>query len=302
MTIKHLVLAGGGPSLFQTLGAIEHLQNENYIQRENIETIYGTSAGSIVGTLFSLKYDDQDMINDYVIKRPWKDVFSVKIQNILDAYTKKGIFDRPFFEKSFKPLLEAKDLTLDISLKEFYEYSGIEQHFFTFELNDFQLVDVSYKTHPNVKLVDAIQMSCAIPVLISPVCLDEKCYIDGGVSCNYPLKQCVEQHKNTSEILGFRNVFEENYEKTVVNEQSNLLDFIMNFLFKVIFSLSVQHHIDFHNNSDSSEKPLEIICNSSFLNIGSMKKAVDSMEERKNLFQNGVASAKAFLREPAVPL
>ena len=274
MTIKHLVLAGGGPSLFQTLGAVEHLQKENYIQRENIETIYGTSAGSIVGTLFSLKYDDLDMINDYVIKRPWKDVFSVKIQNILDAYTKKGIFDRPFFEKSFKPLLEAKDLSLHITLKEFYEYSDIEQHFFTFELNDFQLVDICYKTHPTVKLVDALQMSCAIPVLISPVCLDEKCYIDGGVSCNYPLKQCMEQQKNTSEILGFRNVFEENYEKTMVNEQSTLLDFIMNFLFKVIFSLSVHHDLNFSNGNESCEKPLEIICNSSFLNIGSMKKAV----------------------------
>jgi predicted patatin/cPLA2 family phospholipase len=128
--------------------------------------------------------------------------------------------------------------------------------------------------------------------------LDEKCYIDGGVSCNYPLKQCIEHQKNTSEILGFRNLFEENYEKTVVNEQSNLLDFIMNFLFKVIFSLSVYHK----NDSESSEKPLEVICNSSFLNIGSMKKAVDSMEERKSLFQKGVESARAFLREPAVPL
>jgi len=131
--------------------------------------------------------------------------------------------------------------------------------------------------------------------------LDEKCYIDGGVSCNYPLKQCMEQQKKTDEILGFRNVFEENVEKTVVNEKSTLLEFIMNFLFKVIFSLSVHHDLNFSNGNGNDneyiEKPLEIICNSSFLNIGSMKKAVDSMEERKSLFQKGVESARAFLSE-----
>jgi len=292
MTIKHLVLSGGGPSLFQTLGSLEHLQKENYIQREEIETIYGTSAGSIVGTLFSLKYEDFDMINDYVIKRPWKDVFSLKIQHILDAYTKKGIFDRSFFEKTFNPLLKAKDLALDIDLKDFYEYSKIEQHFFTFELNDFQLVDVSYKTHPDLKLIDALQMSCAIPVLISPVCFDQKCYIDGGVSCNYPLKQCMEQQKNGDEILGFRNVlFEENLEKTIIDESSTLLEFIMNFLFKAIFSLSAVNE----NNGPMTEKPKEVICHCSFLNIGSMKKAVDSMQERKGLFQKGVESAIEFL-------
>jgi predicted acylesterase/phospholipase RssA len=189
--------------------------------------------------------------------------------------------------------LDAKDLSLDITLNEFYEYSGVEQHFFTFELNDFQLVDISFKSHPTLKLIDALQMSCAIPVLITPVCQNDKCYIDGGVSCNYPLKQCMEQQKNINEILGFRNVFEENYEKTVVNEQSNLLDFIMNFLFKVIFSLSASNNEILCDTT--LEKPLEVVCNSSFLNIGSMKKAVDSMEERKNLFQKGVESARAFL-------
>jgi predicted acylesterase/phospholipase RssA len=59
---------------------------------KNIESIYGTSAGAIVAVMISLRYD-WDTINDYIIKRPWHDVFPIKIQNILDAYTKKGIFD-----------------------------------------------------------------------------------------------------------------------------------------------------------------------------------------------------------------
>ena len=101
MTIKHLVISGGGPSMIQTLGAIQYLETAEFININNIETIYGTSAGAIVGVLIALKYD-WVTINDYIIKRPWQDVFAIKAQNIFDAYTKKGLFDIKTIEKCFK--------------------------------------------------------------------------------------------------------------------------------------------------------------------------------------------------------
>jgi hypothetical protein len=57
MTIKHLVIAGGGPILVQVLGALQHLEKQKLIDLNNIETIYGTSAGAIVGILICLKFD-----------------------------------------------------------------------------------------------------------------------------------------------------------------------------------------------------------------------------------------------------
>jgi predicted acylesterase/phospholipase RssA len=120
MTIKHLVISGGGPIMIQILGAIQHLEKNDFLNMKNIESIYGTSAGAIVGALICLKYD-WDTINDYIIKRPWKDVFPIKVQNIFDAYTKKGIFDIKTIEKCFKPLFGAKDIPLDINLENFEE-------------------------------------------------------------------------------------------------------------------------------------------------------------------------------------
>ena len=177
MTIKHLVLSGGGPSMIQTLGAIQHLERKNIIQRENIQSIYGTSAGAIVGVLYCFQFE-WNIINDYILKRPWKEVFSIKVQNILDAYTKKGIFDISTIEKCFKPLLNAKDLDLNINLKDFYEYSKIEMHFFSFEINRFELVDISYKSHPELSLLSAIQMTCALPVFLTPVFTKVDTFID----------------------------------------------------------------------------------------------------------------------------
>jgi predicted acylesterase/phospholipase RssA len=286
MTFKHLVFSGGGPSMIQTLGAIEHLETNDIIQRENIQTIYGTSAGAIVGVLYSMNFD-WDTINDYIMKRPWQEVFSVKIQHIFDAYTKKGIFDCKTIEKCFKPLLHAKDLDLSISLKDFYDYSKIELHFFAFEINKFELVDISYKTHPDLPLLTAIQMSCSLPVLVTPVCLEEQCFIDGGVVCNYPLKYCLQTYTNEKEILGFRNCYETTERNTLINTDSNLLVFIMNFLFKLIFSISTDHL--------QPLIPFEIICNTKYMSIEYFKKALGEEETRRELFQQGKEAATTFL-------
>jgi predicted acylesterase/phospholipase RssA len=284
--IKHLVISGGGPTMIQTLGTIQHLEENKFIDFNNIETIYGTSAGAIIGVLICLRYD-WTTLYDYIIKRPWHEVFPVNIQNIFDSYTKKGIFDDKTIIKCFKPLLDAKDISMNISLKEFYEYSKIELHVFSFEVNSFQIEDISYLTHPNITLITAIQMSCALPVLMSPICDNGKCYIDGGVTCNYPLKNCIESNKNIEEILGFKNKYDNN-NKNHIDSNSTLLDFIMSFLSKLIHSFG------------SSSKPqlsinFEVISDTDFITISTLKSALYSIEVREKLYKNGIETAINFI-------
>lgn len=284
MTIKHLVISGGGPIMVQVLGAIQHLEKNDFLNIKNIETIYGTSAGAIVGTLICLNYD-WDTINDYIIKRPWKDVFPITVQNIFDAYTKKGIFDIKTVEKCFKPLLDAKDIPMDINLADFFKISNIELHLFTFEINEYKVEDISYLTHPNLSLLTAIQMTCSLPILVTPVCIDDKCYIDGGMASNYPLNYCIESGKSPDEILGFKNKYSE--KKNIVNSESTILDFLLSFLFKAVFSFNTE-------NIQQSIKN-EVICNADHLSVDVLKNALSSIEVRRDLFNNGTESAVQFL-------
>jgi NTE family protein len=284
MPIKHLVISGGGPTLVQALGAIQHVEQQKFIDLSNIETIYGTSAGAILGTLICLKFD-WETINDYIIKRPWHEVFPINVQKIFDAYTKKGIFDITTVEKIFKPLFSAKDLALDINLQDFYNYSKIELHFFAFDINDFKIEDISYKTHPNISVITALQMTCSLPVLVAPVCIDNKCYIDGGIVCNYPLNKCLELY-NQDEILGIKNQYDKN-DSNRVDSNSTMLDFLMSFVFKMI------------QNMDTGDKQTviknEIICKADFLSIDYLKTALYSIDVRKELFNSGTEFAKEFL-------
>jgi len=284
MTFKHLVISGGGPILIQILAAIQHLEKNNILNLNEIESIYGTSSGAIMGTLICLKYD-WETINDYIIKRPWHDVFPIKIQNIFESYNTKGLFDIKTIEKCFKPLLDAKDIPMDINLNDFYKLSNIELHFFTFDVNEYKIQDISYVTHPELTLMKALQMTCALPILVKPVCVDEKCYIDGGLACNYPLNYCIQSGKNPDEILGFKNKY--NSDKSNINEESTLLDFILTFLFKALFSV----------NTDKEQLPIknELICNTEYMSFDTLKNAITNTEVRRSLFNIGIQDATNFL-------
>ena len=284
MTIKHLVISGGGPIMIQILGAIQHLETNNFINMSEIETIYGTSAGAIVGILICLNFD-WETINDYIIKRPWQDLFQINAKSIFDSYSKRGIFDGKIIQKCFKPLFDAKDIKIDITLKEFYDLSKIELHLFSFEINEYKTHDISYLTHPELTLIQAVQMTCGIPLLVSPVCINNKCYIDAGMSCNYPMNYCIESGKKAEEILGFKNKYKTDDE--IINEESSLLDFLFNFLFKAVFSLS--------RLNKQPEIKNELLCDTTKLSFENFKSTLGNIEVRRDLFNVGIENAKTFL-------
>lgn len=284
MTIKHLVLSGGGPTMIQTLSLIQILENNQYINLNEIESIYGTSSGAIAAIIIALKFD-WEIINDYIIKRPWQLVFPIKVQNIVDTYTKKGLFDISVIEKCFKPLFDAKNIPININLLQFYELTKIELHMFSFEINEYKLEDISYKTYPTLSVLTALQMTCAIPLLISPICIDNKCFIDGGVACNYPLSFCVNNCNKLDEILGIKNIFIE--EKSNINNDSNLYDYILTFFFNSVFNVR-------HNYIQPTIKN-EIICDGHSLSYDFFKLAINNIDTRIELFESGKKIANKYL-------
>lgn len=279
--IRHLVFAGGGPSLLQTLGALQYTEENNFIQRENIQTIYGTSAGGIVGAIYCLKYD-WATIHDYITIRPWHDVFPITIQNIFKSYFKRGLFDNTNIDNCLRPLFEAKDISMNITMSEIYEYSKIELHLFAFEMNDFEIIDISYKTHPELRLLTALQMTCGVPVLFTPVFIEDKCYIDGGVVSNYPLKFCMDAGHKNEEILGFKNKCNNNPNKITID--STLLDYIFVFLFKMIRNMRI--------DDKQPELINEIICYTEAYSISNIRDVLSSSDTRKKLYENGIEYAK----------
>jgi predicted acylesterase/phospholipase RssA len=295
MQIKHLVISGGGQTMFQSLGAIQYLEQNGLINFNNLTSIYGTSAGAIVSVFISLKYD-WETLNEYVIKRPWHKVFSIKANTILDSYSKKGLFDNSVVEKCFKPLFDAKNISMEITMKQFFEYNGIEIHMFSFELNSFEGVDISYKTHPDLLLIKAIHMTSSFPVFLSPVLIENKCYIDGGIICNYPLDKCIETYGNVDEILGFNNDYSSQKKESnnkeqnnIITEESSLIDFLLGLFIKIVRSME----------TDTKQQKIknEIMCKADHISVDVMKKCLYSHEVRQQLLDSGIDASKEFLKK-----
>ena len=181
-------------------------------------------------------------------------------------------------------MLDAKDIPMDINLENFYNLTKIELHLFSFEINEYKVHDISYLTHPNLSLMIAIQMTCALPVLVTPVCIDDKCYIDGGMSCNYPLNFCITSGKIPDEILGFKNKYSD--KKDSINLESTLLDFLLSFLFKAVLSVNTDHSQPQIKN--------EVICDVQYLTFDVLRNALSDIEVRRDLFKNGTETAEIF--------
>jgi len=286
-SIKHLVFSGGGPSLIQTIGALQTVEAAGFVNLAEIQTIYGTSAGAILGVILCLKFD-WPTINDYILLRPWHDVFPMKVQHIFDAYTKRGIYDEQTVAKCFKPLFDAKDISLGITMRELFDLSKIELHMYAFDINAFQLDDISYLTHPDLSVITALHMTSTLPILMAPHFIGTKCYIDGGIINNYPLKHAISSGKVEDEILGFKNSYGPICENPIT-EESTILELIISFLFKTIRNLGISH----------LQPPIkyEVVCNARVLSIEFLRMAVSSVDVRRELFQSGVESAKDFLEK-----
>ena len=291
MTIKHLVIAGGGPLGLCFLGALEHLHEKKIWNIQDIQSVYATSIGTIIGTFICLKYD-WETLNKYIIERPWHDAFRVTGKQIFDAYRKKGLFDKKLAEIIFSPLLKAKDLSVDITLKEFYEYSKIDFHLYAFELNKFETCDFSHKTHPDLSLMQALTMSCALPGIFMPVCIDNGCYIDGGVMCNFPSGYCLAEHPESDEILGINTKprDEGGHGNNIINQDSSILDFIVG------FSINAMNYIS--NSVKKTTLKNEVVCYSdgTELTLEVIKESISNMEMRKEWLKKGEQYAEEYMK------
>jgi predicted acylesterase/phospholipase RssA len=203
MSIKYIVLGGGGYLGLAALGALYELNSKKYYNINDINEIYSISIGAFIGVIICLKID-WDIVLDYIKNRPWHKIVSVTPDMLLNTMTKKGLFDNSFFQESLKNLLNSVDLTTDITLKELYEYSNITLHIFSIKINNMSLVDFNHKTHPDMKVIDAIYASSTLPFIFQPLWYNDSYYLDGGLLNDYPVDICVKEGAEISEILGIK--------------------------------------------------------------------------------------------------
>ena len=338
-TIKHIVISSGGPAGHMMYSILRTLNLKDVWKFDNIKTIYGSSIGSFISILLALRYD-WSVIDDYLIKRPFEKIFvsgflpgstgnsgagnissstttgeptTAETSTFFDAknkfdfayrlYNNKGLYGIKEFTEMLGPPLKGKDIALNVTLKEFYERTGIELHFISTELNSFSAVDFSYKTHPNQQLIEACYMSCCYPFGFTPIYRDGCCYLDGGIINDYPLNECIRDQKcELTEILGIKMLWERKHAN--ITEKSSMFQFISTFLNQI--------NANFFENRVKQAIPNEVVCVSKVFATRDWINWVRDEKYRRELMLRGETFANVFLQyrrnyretmkvQPAVP-
>jgi predicted acylesterase/phospholipase RssA len=199
--IKHLVISGGAATGFAYYGALKELNRCGFWDIKNIESIYATSIGTYISMCIMLNYS-WEILDDFLIKRPWHQVFKFDLNMIFQSFAKGGVYDKNFIYESMSPILKGKDIPVDVTLQSFFEITNIDFHLMTTDMDTFENVDLSHTTHPEWKLLDAIAASSCLPVFFEPFKYENKTYLDGGIYMNNPIQKCIQDGKQNSEILG----------------------------------------------------------------------------------------------------
>jgi len=273
--IRHLVISGGGQTGFTFYGLLRESHKQGYWNIDNIQTIYGTSVGMLVSIILCLKYD-WETVDTYLIDRPWHTVFKFDIYSVIQSFEKRGIFTVDTITQILAPLFAGKDLSVDITLAEFFALNGIELHFFATEVNSFTAIDISYKTHPDWRVIDAVYCSSTLPIIFAPYICDNQCFVDGGVICSYPIKQCVSDGHLPDEIFAIKKHTSSSIES--VTDKSSLFDYLMIIMRKTIRVL---------NGQEIGLVPNEILVSGDSVSIDGILTLSASKEARTELIEFG---------------
>ena len=294
MTVKYLVLSGGGPSLFGIFGALQDLHVKQKWNINTIESIYGCSSGALLAVLLCLvrKGLTFEELEDYLINRSWDLLVSSKVLGVQNAFTSKGLFDKGLLLKAIGPLFSTVGLNSSITLTELCSECNIRVYMYTVDVNTKPLskIELSAQNYGDLPVYELLTMSMGLPGLITPSFLDDMCLIDGGLMTNFPIKECIiREEPACDEVLGFKIKWTQRDLR--LKEDTNFLSFMAHLMKMMAF------HID-HTESEIEHEYDVVFC--SIPDVGGPSGWINvfmDASSREEFVKHGVESANKFIVE-----
>lgn len=176
-----LVICGGGAKCISTLGLLGKLDAEGYLH--NVKYVSACSAGAYIMALYLLGVKPMKILEAIPldVNLEWD------VEHLLMLSDRKGVFRIKRFTKKFRKMVEEYSGCEDITMKKFYEITGKTFFIEVVDVDDREHLYISHETHPDTLLFDAIHASSSIPPIFTPVKINGKKCVDGGLVTNLPI-------------------------------------------------------------------------------------------------------------------
>lgn len=182
---------------FYALGVLKAL--EELDMKKNISTIYGVSAGAILGTYRSAWYSA-----DWIFERFSKiSLFGLKTLNFL---SKKSLLKNDFIQKIFEEDLPENFESLNIPLA----------------IWSTDTKKGKYILYKKGNLITPLLGSMSIPGVFPPVSFEDRTLMDGGLINNFPVDLAKKDYPSHKIIWIFLNKFIENQKTSSIIDNLSL--------------------------------------------------------------------------------
>ena len=174
--MKYLVIGPGGMGIFTLVGYLKRIEN----QLVDVKEISGSSAGAILALFLALGMSVDEILETSL---------SLNIPNFVKIrigsfFNKFGFVDMGPIRKKFVEICGSDPTFEEIDMKLYIA---------AFCMNTSETVYFSKDTHPDMKVIDAVCMSMAIPLIFACGKYEGKTYVDGGTQEIYPLSPFLDK-------------------------------------------------------------------------------------------------------------
>ncbi|OYT17915.1 MAG: hypothetical protein B7C24_00115 [Bacteroidetes bacterium 4572_77] len=249
-----LVLSGGGAKGFAHIGALKIIQELGI----EFDYISGTSMGSVVGGLYAIGYNAEE-IELMVRQQNWDKVLLDKIDRRDLSLEEKSYNEQQFFSfpvnKDNISLPFGMKYGQNISLLLSHYTSPIHQiHKFKNFQTPFLCIGTDIANGKSIilnegNLAEAMRASMSIPTIFTPFTHDGELLVDGGLVNNFPAKELAE--RGCDIIIGIDVQTHKDYQVKDFSSITSVLDRSASFFRKALNDTALKY-VDYYIHPDIS--------------------------------------------------
>jgi len=223
--IDGIVFSIGGTSGICHVGCVKAL--EECGELNNLKSVVGISAGSIIGCLVILKYSFEE-IKLLIDRIDFKTLFTFSLDSLLNIETNLGIDNGEKLKKVLRMVIKHKTQKETLTFKELYNINPVLFTIGTVNITTGKLEYFNKNISPNLSICKAVMMSSSIPILFNPITHNDNLYVDGGILGRYPINNPFITNCNCCIGFNINNIL---YDKKTKITIDNYIIRIINTLF-----------------------------------------------------------------------
>lgn len=196
--MKYLVLGPASMGIFSLIGALKARETS----LADVKEISGSSAGAILA-LFLAVGMSMDEIVDVSLSLNIPNFVKIRIGSFFNKF---GFVDMVPIRKKLVDICGSDPTFNELDMKIYVS---------AYCLNTAETVYFSKDTHPDMKVIDAVCMSMAVPFIFACGNYEDNIYVDGGMKEEYPLTPFLD--KKPYEVTCIKIKMDRIFQETIDN-------------------------------------------------------------------------------------